>query len=170
MNKDDDIFHLVWTYTIKAVDGREKARCICNGSTLSGIVHVLAKTHNNCVNFMLLLPLGIHLCMALASPTRLLKPHLQNRDFSFSQIVLSMNGGSNIYICHQFHPVMSFQFFLPCRAIQNPHDSGRNTQTKFSEKLGSPQLFMNHASTTLVISADNRFYLRNKLIILPLLC
>ncbi len=32
------IFHLVWTYTIKAVDGRKKARCVCNGSTRSGQV------------------------------------------------------------------------------------------------------------------------------------
>jgi hypothetical protein len=31
--EDDAIFHLVWTYAVKAVDGRKKARCICDGST-----------------------------------------------------------------------------------------------------------------------------------------
>ena len=41
-NKDDAIFHLVWTYAIKAVNGRKKARCVCNGSTRSGMVRVLA--------------------------------------------------------------------------------------------------------------------------------
>jgi hypothetical protein len=43
----DAIFYLVWTYTIKAVDGREKARCICDGSTRSGQVLVLAETYAN---------------------------------------------------------------------------------------------------------------------------
>jgi hypothetical protein len=36
------IFHLVWTYNIKAVDGRKKARCVCDGSTRSGQVLILA--------------------------------------------------------------------------------------------------------------------------------
>ena len=43
------IFHLVWTYNIKAVDGRKKARCVCNGSSRSGQVRVLAETYANCV-------------------------------------------------------------------------------------------------------------------------
>ncbi len=30
---DDAIFHLVWTYVIKALDGRKKAQCVCDGST-----------------------------------------------------------------------------------------------------------------------------------------
>ncbi len=49
-SKDDAIFHLVWTYAIKAVDGRKKARCVCDGSTRSGMVRVLTKTYANCVN------------------------------------------------------------------------------------------------------------------------
>jgi hypothetical protein len=44
----DAIFHLVWTYNIKAVDGRKKARCVCDGSTRSGKVLVLAETYANC--------------------------------------------------------------------------------------------------------------------------
>ena len=119
--------------------------------------------------FMLLPPLRIYLYMAPTSPMRFLKPYLQNRDFSFAQIVLSMNGGSSISTCHLFHLVMSSQFFLSCRVILNPHDSGRNTRMKFSKKSGSPQPFMNYAST-LVISMANGFCLCNKLMILPLLC
>jgi hypothetical protein len=49
-SEDDAIFHLVWTYAIKAVDGRKKARCVCDGSTRSGMVRVLAKTYANCVD------------------------------------------------------------------------------------------------------------------------
>ena len=47
---DDAIFHLVWTYVIKALDGRKKARCVCDGSTRSGSVQVLDETYANCVN------------------------------------------------------------------------------------------------------------------------
>jgi hypothetical protein len=48
-NEDDVIFHLIWTYNIKAVDGRKKARCVCDGSTRSSKVLVLAKTCANCI-------------------------------------------------------------------------------------------------------------------------
>jgi hypothetical protein len=44
------IFHLVWTYNIKAVDGRKKARCVCDGSSRSGSVKVLDKVYANCVD------------------------------------------------------------------------------------------------------------------------
>ena len=47
---DDAIFHLVWTYNIKAADGRKKARCVCDGSTRSGHVKILDKTYANCVD------------------------------------------------------------------------------------------------------------------------
>ncbi len=49
---DDDaaIFHLVWTYSIKTLDGRKKAHCVCDGSTRSGSVQVLNETYANCVD------------------------------------------------------------------------------------------------------------------------
>ncbi len=47
---EDAIFHLVWTYAVKAVNGHKKARCVCDGSTRFGMVHVLAETYANCVN------------------------------------------------------------------------------------------------------------------------
>jgi hypothetical protein len=30
IKKDNAVFHLVWTYNIKAVDRRKKARCVCD--------------------------------------------------------------------------------------------------------------------------------------------
>jgi hypothetical protein len=50
VTSDDAVFHLVWTYNIKAVNGWKKACCVCNGSTRSGKVQILAKTYANCVN------------------------------------------------------------------------------------------------------------------------
>ncbi len=44
------VFNLIWLYGIKAVDGRKKARCTCNGSTRSGQVRILDETYANCVN------------------------------------------------------------------------------------------------------------------------
>jgi hypothetical protein len=50
VTEDDAVFHLVWTYSIKAVDGRKKARYVCDDSTRSGQVRVLAETYANCVD------------------------------------------------------------------------------------------------------------------------
>jgi hypothetical protein len=50
VEKDDAVFHLVWTYNIKAVDGNKKARCVCNGSSRSGSAKVLDKVYANCVD------------------------------------------------------------------------------------------------------------------------
>jgi hypothetical protein len=47
---DDAVFHLVWTYNVKALDGRKKARCVCDGSSRSGSVQVLDETYANCVD------------------------------------------------------------------------------------------------------------------------
>jgi hypothetical protein len=47
---DSAIFHLVWTYVVKELDGRKKACCVCNGSSCSGQVQVLDHTYANCVN------------------------------------------------------------------------------------------------------------------------
>jgi hypothetical protein len=47
MKEEDAVFHLVWTYTINAVDGHKMARCMCDGSTSLGMVHVLDETYAN---------------------------------------------------------------------------------------------------------------------------
>ncbi len=46
---DKAIFYLVWIYNIKALDGRKKARCTCDGSPCSGMVWILDETYANCV-------------------------------------------------------------------------------------------------------------------------
>ena len=46
---DSAVFHLVWTYNVKAADGQKKARCACDGSTMSGHVQILDETYANCV-------------------------------------------------------------------------------------------------------------------------
>jgi hypothetical protein len=47
---DSAIFHLVWTYVVKELDGRKKAHCVCNGSTRSSQVRVFDHTYTNCVD------------------------------------------------------------------------------------------------------------------------
>ena len=43
---------LVWTYAVKEVDGRKKARCTCDGSTRGGQVRVLDYTYANSPDHM----------------------------------------------------------------------------------------------------------------------
>jgi hypothetical protein len=44
------VFHLVWTYAIKAVDSRKKARWACDGSPRSGQAQILDETYANFVD------------------------------------------------------------------------------------------------------------------------
>jgi hypothetical protein len=44
------VFHSVWKYAIKAVDGRKKARWACDGSPQSCQAKVLDDTYANCVD------------------------------------------------------------------------------------------------------------------------
>ncbi len=67
MNEGNAIIHLAWTYNIKAVDGRKNARCVCDGSTRSGKVLVLAETYANCVE-----QTSSHLFYAVAAAENLL--------------------------------------------------------------------------------------------------
>jgi hypothetical protein len=46
---DEAIFNLVWTYNIKALDEKKKARCTCDGSPRLGMVWILDMTYANCV-------------------------------------------------------------------------------------------------------------------------
>ena len=50
VTQEDAVFHLVWTYAVKAINGRKKACCVCDGSTHLGMVRILAKTYANCVD------------------------------------------------------------------------------------------------------------------------
>jgi hypothetical protein len=44
------IFHPIWTYVVKELNGQKKARCVCNGSSCSRQVRVLDHTYANCVD------------------------------------------------------------------------------------------------------------------------
>jgi hypothetical protein len=44
------VFHTVWTYNIKALDLRKKARCVCDGSPRASEAIILDKTYANCVD------------------------------------------------------------------------------------------------------------------------
>jgi hypothetical protein len=47
---EDSIFYLVWTYTIKALDGQKKARCVCDGSSRASHACILGEVYANCVD------------------------------------------------------------------------------------------------------------------------
>ena len=49
-SKDMSVFHSVWTYAIKALDARKKARWACDGSPRSGQAKILDETYANCVD------------------------------------------------------------------------------------------------------------------------
>ena len=44
------VFNLVWSYVVKELDKRKKARCTCDRSTRAGQVRVLDHKYANCVN------------------------------------------------------------------------------------------------------------------------
>ncbi len=50
VDEDAAVFHTVWTYAIKALDGRKKARFACDGSPRSGQARILDETYANCVD------------------------------------------------------------------------------------------------------------------------
>jgi hypothetical protein len=50
VESNEPVFNLVWLYGIKAVDGRKKACCTCDGSTRLGQVRVIDETYANCVD------------------------------------------------------------------------------------------------------------------------
>jgi hypothetical protein len=50
VNLDAAVFHPGWTYAIKAVDGRKRARWACDGSPRSGQAKMMDETYANCVD------------------------------------------------------------------------------------------------------------------------
>ena len=50
VTKTSAVFNLIWTYVIKELDGRKKARCTCDGSTRGGQVRVLDHTFANSID------------------------------------------------------------------------------------------------------------------------
>ncbi len=50
VDADAAIFPLVWMYNVKALDGRKKAHCICDGLPRTGQATILDETYANCVD------------------------------------------------------------------------------------------------------------------------
>ena len=50
VDSNEAVFNLVWTYVVKELDQRKKARCTCDGSTRGGQVRVLDYTYANCID------------------------------------------------------------------------------------------------------------------------
>jgi hypothetical protein len=50
VDNDAAVFHTVWTYAVKALDRRKKARFACDGSPRSGQARILDETYANCVD------------------------------------------------------------------------------------------------------------------------
>ena len=44
------VFHIVWTYAVKDLKARKKARMACDGSPWGGKARILDYTHTNCIN------------------------------------------------------------------------------------------------------------------------
>jgi hypothetical protein len=152
MKEKDVVFHLVWTYAIKVVDGREKARCVCNGSTCSGMVRVLDETYVNCVD-----QTSSRLFYAISAAENLLifgadvsnafaEAPLQNRGSSSGRTKPSVNGGLT-KTAPPYQMDMSSLSFLQCRGIPNPHTSEKSMPTPYSVKLGLLRQCTNHAFT-----------------------
>ncbi len=143
VKKDNAIFHLVWTYNIKALDGRKKACCICNGSSHSGSVKILDKVYANCVDQTSaqlfyaitaaknMLVYGSEVCNAFAeAPPR--------SKVSLSDLIgHSTSGGRSTRATLPSPPNMSSQSSLLCKAIPSPLDCGKSMPIQFYRNSGS---------------------------------
>ena len=163
--KDDDaIFHLIWTYTIKAVDGHKKARCVCDGSMRSGMVRVLAKTCANCVNqtracLFYAVPAAVNLLVFSTNVSNAFAEVPPPKQGFYIQLDrASTNGGSITNVSH----------YLPCKDTRNHHVYGRNMLTRSYGRSALPLRFMNPVCTLATSTAVASFSCA-KLMTLPLL-
>ena len=109
VSNSNAVFNLVWTYAVKEVDGRKKARCTCDGSTRGGQVRVLDYTYANSPD---------HTCSrifyALAAAENLiihlLRLHHQNKASLSALMLPSKPGGLStkaLFFAMQGHPEAS---------------------------------------------------------------
>ena len=132
------VFHLVWTYNIKAVDGRKKARCVCDSSSRSGSVKVLDEVYANCVDQTSarlfyavaaaenLLVFGSDVCNAFAEAPPPKQGFYIRPDCAFNEWWENYKGNP------PFLPDTSSLFCQQCKAIWNHLAYGRNTLTPSS--------------------------------------
>jgi hypothetical protein len=134
------VFNLIWSYGIKAEDGRKKARCTCDGSTRGGAVRVLDHVHANSIDqtgsriFYALSAVENKLVFGSMSLMPSVKPRPLNKVFIFFPARPFKRGGSPKVVI-QFLTTMSFLFKLPCRVILKQDGSGKNTSIKSSAEI-----------------------------------
>jgi hypothetical protein len=96
------VFHTVWTYVIKALDGHKKAWFACDGSPCLGQAHILDETYANYINktsscmFYGIVTAENFLFIELMFLMHLQKLRLQNRVFTSTRIERFTNGGSSV--------------------------------------------------------------------------
>ena len=142
VDREDAVFHLVWTYNIKAFDGHKKARCVCDGSSRSGLVKVLDEVYANCVDQTSscifyavaaaenLLVFGSDMCNAFAEALPPKQGFCIRPNRAFNEWWENYKGNP------PFLPDTSSLFCQQCKAIWNHLAYGRNTLTPSSVTLG----------------------------------
>ncbi len=141
VTSDKAIFNLVWTYNIKALDERKKARCTCDGSPCSGWFGFLTRPMPTVWNRQ------VHTCstqfqlrrtfssLVLMYQMHLQKPPCLYRASLFGLTMPSMTGGPSISNAPQFLMATSSLSFPLCRATRSLHASGKSTPIPSSVKL-----------------------------------
>ena len=147
------VFHSVWMYAIKAVDGWKKARWACDGLPRSGQATVIDETYANCVD-----PTSSRLFYAISEVENML---IFGADVSnaFAEAPPPKQGfyihpdrafhewWVNIKSARQYLPIMLYPFCRLCKDTQNLLVCGRSMQILSSENWDSCQQCMNHACT-----------------------
>jgi hypothetical protein len=152
-SKDMSVFHSVWTYAIKALDARKKARWACDGSPRSGQAKILDETYANCVD-----QTSSRLFYAISAAENLLiygadvsnafaEAPPPNRDFLYTLTGHSGNGGATTRNGLQLPTGMLSLSYPQCRAIRNPPGYGRNMPTPSCVSVASRLQSMNHVFT-----------------------
>jgi len=135
MSQEDAVFHLVWTYAIKTVDGRKKAHCVCDWSTCSGMVCILAETYANCVD-----QTRSHLFYAIsAAKNMLIGADVSN---AFPEAPPPKKGTKDAL---PSQTVTLFPYFPQCKDTLSLPASGKNMPTLSSVNLDLNLLYMNRA-------------------------
>jgi hypothetical protein len=139
VEKDDAVFYLVWTYGVKTLDGRKKARCVCDGSIRSGSVKVLDETYANCVDqtsscLFYALSAGENLLVFGADVSNAFaEAPPPNKASTFDQIKRFAIGGYSTKAARPSQKGMSYLLSRPCKATLNRHACGKSTLTLSSE-------------------------------------
>jgi hypothetical protein len=136
MSQEDAVFHLVWTYAIKTVDSRKKAHCVCDWSTCSGMVCILAETYANCVD-----QTRSHLFYAISAAKNML---IIGADVSnaFPEAPPPKKGTKDAL---PSQTVTLFPYFPQCKDTLSLPASGKNMPTLSSVNLDLNLLYMNRA-------------------------